>query len=156
MKADIELRTTPGRGEGAFTLRAFKPGEIVLVGVLETHHIKNHSHASQIGKNEFGFHGGLSSKLNHSCDPNCGIRLNASGGHNFVAMRAMSPHEEATYDYAMRNYTIEHFPNACSCGKKLCRGSITGWKDLPQARKDAYRGFTAPYLIEMDHDALVA
>ena len=152
MKTDIEVRTTPGRGEGVFALRAFEPGETVMVGILETSGIKNHSHASQIGKNKFGFHSGLSSKLNHSCDPNCGIHLNASGGHNFVAMRDMAMDEEATYDYAMRNFTIEHFPDNCSCGKDICRHSITGWKDLPEARKNAYRGFAAPYLIEMDRD----
>ncbi len=156
MSAHIELRTTPGRGEGVFTLKAFEPGEILLVGVLETADIANHSHASQIGKNEFGFHGGLSPKFNHSCNPNCGIRLNASGGHNLVAMRSISVDEEATYDYAMRNYKIEHFPASCSCSQKTCRSSITGWKDLPQARKDAYQDFTAPYLIEIDHENLIS
>ncbi len=156
MKTDIEVRTTSGRGEGVFALRAFEPGETVMVGILETSGIKNHSHASQIGKNEFGFHSGLSSKLNHSCDPNCGIQLNASGGHNFVAMRVMATDEEATYDYAMRNFTIEHFPDICSCEQDICRGSITGWKDLPDARKKAYRGFAAPYLIEMDRDNLIS
>lgn len=156
MNANIELRTTPGRGEGVFTLRAFEPGETVLVGELETNDITNHSHASQIGKNEFGFHSGLSPKFNHSCDPNCGIRLNASSGHDLVAMRGISLHEEATYDYAMRNYKIEHFPACCCCDQDICRSSITGWKDLSQARKDAYQGFAAPYLIEMDRDNLVS
>jgi len=146
----IELRNTPGKGEGIFTLRSFKAGEIVLVGVLESQGIENHSHASQLGENEFGFHAGLTSKFNHSCDPNCGIQLNSTGAHDFVAMRAISSHEEATFDYAMRNFEIEHFPYACTCGEKLCRTSITGWQDLPQGRKDAYEGFVAPYLLEMD------
>ncbi len=152
METGIEVRRTLGRGEGVFTLKAFGLGDTVMVGVLESTGITNHSHASQIGKNKFGFHSGLSSKLNHSCDPNCGIQLNASGGHNFVAMRNMAMGEEATYDYAMRNFTIEHFPVSCSCGQDICRGSITGWKDLPEARKNAYQGFAAPYLIEMDRN----
>ena len=150
MNTDIELRTTSGRGEGIFTLRAFEQGETVLLGVLEENDIKNHSHASQLGENKCGFHSGLTSKFNHSCDPNCGIRVNASGAHDFVAMRDMAPHEEATFDYAMRNYRIEHFPDSCACKKEICRGAITGWEGLPQARKTAYSGFVAPYLIEMD------
>ena len=147
---DVELRKTPERGEGVFALRSFQPGETVLVGVLTETCIGNHSHASQIGEQKFGFHSGLSSKFNHSCDPNCGIRLNSLGGHDFVAMRTIDAHEEATYDYAMRNFKIEHFPGLCLCGERLCRGSITGWRDLPQIRKTAYLGFVAPYLLEMD------
>lgn len=150
MTADIELRTTPGRGEGIFTLRTFQRGETVLVGVLDNRTIENHSHASQLGEHEFGFHRGLTSKFNHSCDPNCGIRLNATGGHDFVAMRSIASEEEATFDYAMRNFNIEYFPGTCACGERLCRGSVTGWKDLPQARKEAYQGFVAPYLVAMD------
>ena len=103
MSADIELRVTPGKGEGIFALRGFAPGETVLKGVLESETVQNHSHASQLGENKFGFHGGLISKFNHSCDPNCGIRLNATGGHDFVAMNKIASHEEATFDYAMRN-----------------------------------------------------
>ena len=156
MTAEIELRSTPGRGEGVFALRAFKPGETVLVGVLEEMDVANHSHASQLGEHKFGYHRGLISKFNHSCDPNCGIRLNKSGGHDFVAMRHISPHEETTFDYAMRNYRIEHFPDACICGSQDCRGDITGWQDLPQSRKDDYAGFVAPYLIEMDHRTAVS
>ena len=97
-------------------------------------------------------HAGLISKFNHSCEPNCGIHLNAQGGHDFVAMRHIKVNEEATFDYAMRNYRIDHFPGHCTCGAKACRGSITGWRDLPQTRKDRYAAFVAPYLIEMDAD----
>jgi hypothetical protein len=156
MSPEIELRSTPGRGEGIFALRAFVPGETVLIGVLEAIDVTNHSHASQLGEHEFGFHSGLTSKLNHSCDPNCGIRLNKSGAHDFVAIRNIALHEETTFDYAMRNYRIEHFPNACACGSQICRGAVTGWRGLPQSRKDEYAGFVAPYLIEMDQKALIA
>ncbi len=150
MTAMVEERTTPDRGQGIFALKSFKRGDILHVGVLDTNAIKNHSHASQLSKTRFGFHKGLSSKFNHSCDPNCGIIINQSGGHNIVAMRAICDADEATYDYAMRNYRIEHFPGPCSCGTANCRGMITGWKDLPQQRKDDYTGFVAPYLIEID------
>ncbi|WP_299193712.1 SET domain-containing methyltransferase [uncultured Erythrobacter sp.] len=150
MKSVIEERTAQGRGQGIYALESFTKGDILYLGVLDDRPITNHSHASQISKTRFGFHKGLGSKFNHSCDPNCGIMLNATGGHNIVAMRDIAAEDEATYDYAMRNYRIEHFTASCGCGHAKCRGSITGWKDLPQQRKDDYAGFVAPYLIEMD------
>ena len=150
MIAAIEERTADGRGQGVFTLGSFRKGDVLYVGVLDDRPITNHSHASQISKTSFGFHKGLSSKFNHSCDPNCGIVLNDSGGHNIVAMCNIAAEDEATYDYAMRNYQIEHFAGPCGCGQANCRRSITGWKDLPQQRKNDYAGFVAPYLIEMD------
>lgn len=156
MSPEIELRRTPGRGDGVFALRAFKQGDTVLIGVLEAIDVANHSHASQLGEHAFGFHSGLTSKLNHSCDPNCGIRLNQSGAHDFVAIRNIAQHEETTYDYAMRNYRIEHFPSVCGCGSQICRGRINGWQTLPQSRKEEYAGFVAPYLIEMDQNGIVS
>tara|TARA_R110002110_G_scaffold376568_1_gene586448 strand:- start:19291 stop:19812 length:522 start_codon:yes stop_codon:yes gene_type:complete len=154
MLPGIELRTTAIKGDGVFTTKAFTAGDTVLVGRIEKRLAKNHSHASQIAEHEFVLHAGLTSKFNHSCDPNCGIRLNAQGGHDFVAMCAIDANEEVTFDYAMRNYRVDHFPESCTCGEDACRGSVTGWRDLPQARKDQYEGFVAPYLIEMDAQAL--
>ncbi len=154
MNAIIEERTTNGRGLGIFALQSFRKGDILHVGVLDHAPIANHSHASQISKTEFVFHKGFSSKFNHSCDPNCGIILNETGGHNIVAMSDIAAEDEATYDYAMRNYRIEHFPGPCECGHVNCRGLISGWKDLPQQRKDDYAGFIAPYLIEIDREGV--
>ena len=151
--SSIELRGTTAKGEGVFTTGPFKAGETVMVGVIEKKLAKNHSHASQVGEDEFAFHAGLISKFNHSCDPNCGIRLNAGGGHDFIAMRGIALNEEATFDYAMRNYRIDHFPGPCQCGEPACRGAITGWRDLPQDRKDQYAGFVAPYLMKIDKKA---
>lgn len=153
MTPGLELRTTDIKGDGVFTTGPFTAGDTVLVGRIEKRLAKNHSHASQIGEDEFVLHAGLTSKFNHSCDPNCGIRLNAQGGHDFVAMCAIDANEEVTFDYAMRNYTIEHFPDTCTCGEDACRGAVTGWRELPQTRKDQYEGFVAPYLLKMDASA---
>lgn len=150
----VELRTTDTQGDGVFATKPFSAGDTVLVGRIEKRLAKNHAHASQIGEHEYVLHAGLTSKFNHSCDPNCGIRLNAQGGHDFVAMCAIDVHEEVTFDYAMRNYTVDFFPDPCTCGADACRGSVTGWRELPQTRKDQYEGFVAPYLVKMDAEAL--
>ncbi|MDQ3137170.1 MAG: hypothetical protein M3Q93_06255, partial [Gemmatimonadota bacterium] len=61
--------------------------------------------------------------------------------------------QELPFDYAMRNFTIDHFPAVCLCGAAQCRGSVTGWKDLAAARKADYGELVAPYLRTMDDEA---
>jgi hypothetical protein len=146
-----ELRPArAGKGEGVFATRRFAAGETVLIGWIERRVEQNDAHATQVGRAEWVLHGGLGPKVNHACDPNCGVRLNASGAFDIVARSPIRPGEEITFDYAMRNYTIDHFPVRCLCGATICRGSVTGWKDLPDDRKAAYQGLVAPYLLELD------
>jgi len=150
MKDGFELRNSSGKGEGIFATKVFKVGDIVMVGVIEEALNGNHSHASQIGRNEYVLHAGLITKVNHSCDPDCGIRVNKTGAHDYVAIKEIGINEEITFDYAMRNYIIDYFPKKCMCGSDKCRGRITGWKDLPDEKKKEYKGFAAPYLLELD------
>jgi len=80
--------------------------------------------------------------VNHSCDPNCGIR----GSFEFVAMRDIKLGEEITIDYAMidsSDYKIK-----CKCGSGRCRGVITGndWKS-PGLQK-RYAGYFSKYLAK--------
>ena len=146
----IELRASRGKGEGVFASAPFGIGDVVIVGVIEKLLDGNHSHASQVGEDEYVLHAGLTSKVNHSCNPNCGISVNHTGAHDFVALKNIAGGEEITFDYAMRNYTVEYFPKTCGCGAERCRGRITGWKDLPRDKKKEYEGFAAPYLLELD------
>ncbi|MCZ6503471.1 MAG: SET domain-containing protein-lysine N-methyltransferase [Gammaproteobacteria bacterium] len=120
-----------------------------MVGVIKEVLNGNHAHASQVGENEYVLHAGLITRVNHSCDPNCGIRVNETGAHDFVAIRNISINEEIVFDYAMRNYGVDYFPKQCMCGSKRCRGRITGWKDLPDEQKKEYEGLVAPYLLEL-------
>lgn len=151
MNNGYELLDCKDKGQGIFATKRFLPGEIVMVGVIEEDNIdQNHSHASQMGEFRYALHGGKITKVNHSCDPNCGISLNKTGAHDFIAMHTIEIGDEVTFDYAMRNYVIEYFPHICCCGSKNCRGHITGWKDLPDSFKSAYKGYVAPYLTEID------
>lgn len=155
MSNGYQLLNSFDKGEGIFATQQFHTDEIVMVGVIEEEHVdKNHSHASQVGEHKYILHGGKITKVNHSCSPNCGIKLNATGAHDFVAMQTIEIEDEITFDYAMRNYSIEFFPLICCCGSKNCRGSITGWKDLPATVKSNYTGFVAPYLLQIDRDRL--
>ena len=78
--------------------------------------------------------------LNHSCDPNLGIR----GEITFVAMRDISAGEELTHDWAMTDdddYSME-----CNCGAANCRRILTGkdWQ-RPDLQK-RFAGYFSAYL----------
>lgn len=141
-----------GTGDGVFATRDFEVGETVVVGIIERRLQRNDSHATQISQTEFVLHAGFGPLVNHSCDPNCGVRVNDTGAFDIVARGRIVTGEEITFDYAMRNDAVEHFPARCRCGSAFCRGSVSGWKDLPEDRKRAYDGFVAPYLLEIERD----
>mgnify|MGYP002701161683 CR=1 FL=1 len=84
-----KCKVTPGGGEGVFSTKSFASGEIGMVGVIEKELKANHSHASQVSASRHVQHGGLISKVNHSCSPSCGISVNASGAHDFIAFRSV-------------------------------------------------------------------
>ncbi len=80
--------------------------------------------------------------LNHSCDPNVGIR----GQSTFVAMRKIRAGEELTYDWAMEENGKS--VTRCKCGTRRCRGVLTGqdWRRAVLQRK--YLGYFSAYLAE--------
>ena len=153
--AGVVLRPeSDAKGEGVLATRSFARDDTVMVGFLVGPLTANDSHATQVGPQQWARHGGLGPKVNHSCDPNCGVRLNETHAFDFIARRPIVAGQELTFDYAMRNFTIDHFPKDCLCGTTRCRGAITGWKDLPTQRKADYGDLVAPYLRVMDKEAL--
>jgi hypothetical protein len=85
-------------------------------------------------------------RVNHSCDPNAGMR----GPFSLVAMRNIRPGQELCYDYAMSDGS-DYDEFECRCGAPNCRGRVTGhdWRqpDLWQR----YRGYFSPYLERRIH-----
>ena len=78
--------------------------------------------------------------LNHSCDPNLGMR----GEITFVAIRDICAGEELAHDWAMTDddgYSIE-----CNCGAPDCRKILTGkdWQRPDLQRR--YAGYFSAYL----------
>ena len=65
--------------------------------------------------------------VNHSCDPNAGIRH----GFSLVAIRPILPDEQIFFDYSTtmldRLWTM-----ACRCGTSNCRGTVLDFDLLPQ------------------------
>ena len=111
-------RTADGKGDAVLATRGFAAGDTVMVGFLIGALTGNDSHATQVGPDRWARHGGLGPIVNHSCDPNCGVRLNDGQAFDFVARRPIDAGQELTFDYAMRNFTIDHFPAVCLCGPR--------------------------------------
>jgi hypothetical protein len=89
--------------------------------------------------------------INHSCDPNCGVLVRPEAESlEIYALRPIAEGEELFTDYASFEYEILHMPGRCLCGTSICRGKITGYKDLPESRKAALGRYIAGYLREMD------
>ncbi|NES69106.1 MAG: SET domain-containing protein [Okeania sp. SIO2D1] len=82
--------------------------------------------------------------LNHSCNPNCGIKPNEFNGYNLVAMIDIGRGEEITFDYCMSEWISIAVKN-CNCQSDICRGIIKGGKFLSSETLDKYQGFLAPY-----------
>jgi len=78
--------------------------------------------------------------LNHSCDPNLGMR----GEITFAAMRDICAGEELTHDWAMTD--DDDYCLACNCGAPDCRKNLSGkdWQ-RPDLQK-RYAGYFSVYL----------
>jgi hypothetical protein len=84
--------------------------------------------------------------INHSCDPNLGLR----GALSLVALRPIAPGEAVCYDYAMTDGS-DYDEFVCQCGAPSCRGKVTGedWR-LPDLQQ-RYHSLFSPYLKERIH-----
>lgn len=152
----IEIRESKIGGRGLFAKDKIKKGEVVVdytngpgkfINMKESDELygKGNDYMIQIDNDRF-FIATSDDELedvdflNHSCDPNCGIK----GSLRIVAMRDIVGGEEVTFDYAMTessDYSID-----CKCGSKNCRMIITGndYK-LPDLQK-RYKGFFSEYI----------
>lgn len=94
-------------------------------------------HEHEIEDNDF---------FNHSCSPNTGF----AGSIILVAMRAIAPNEQITFDYAMclhaSRWRQMPYRMKCSCGAKTCRSFVTedDWRN-PELRH-RYKGYFSGYI----------
>ena len=79
--------------------------------------------------------------INHSCDPNAGLR----GQVSLVALRQIEPGEEITFDYAMCD-GCDYDEFDCECGATQCRRRVTGEDWMRPELVTRYRGYRSPYL----------
>ena len=133
---DVRIGDTPV-GKGIFVTRAFAADEGILVFTgaeidFETSLAKGDREcdAFQIGTDRYLDLDPPGVFINHSCDPNTGVRDDL----RLVALRDLRPGEEIRYDYST-TMDEDHWTLECRCGSPRCRGIIRDFKWLPRAIK---------------------
>lgn len=80
-----------------------------------------------IGRNLWIDPEGPLSQLNHSCDPNMGLK----GEVRFHALKDIKIGDELTFDYSTAEEATD-WSMKCLCGSSNCRKTITSIQFLPQ------------------------
>ncbi len=141
------------KGKGVIVLETIEKDELITVFDGEVYFAEKESLLPEIAANTacpfhtFWYRDGkpssYSRRLNHSCEPNCGIK----NLFEVVAMRTIQPGEEVTFDYGMIcNSDWENPEGKCLCGSPSCRGKILPYRDLSQSVKDGYKGYISEWL----------
>lgn len=110
---------------------------------------KSNPYYLQIGKNLFlGPSGDYDDYINHSCSPNCKIRV--VGKRAFLySMKPISAGTEITFDYSTTSNEDDGvFAMKCNCGNFNCRKIIKGYQYLSEDIRSNYLKLDAipPYL----------
>jgi SET domain-containing protein len=146
----IYIGSTARCGLGIFAAKSFAAGEIVIIDedgdyygqIFSYRELRAHGYGLentvQVGLDAFKLpNGNIDDFTNHSCDPNTGIRLTEKG-MIVLAVRAIAPNEELTYDYSTHlNNPYESF--RCRCGALCCRGIVGNFSTLPVELRRRYR-----------------
>jgi len=93
--------------------------------------------------------------INHSCDPNAGLRF-TDDGVVLVAIRPIAPGEEISWDYST-TLTQSNWHMICQCRSPECRRVIGNFETLAPERQEWFRArnLVAPYLRRRDEVAPV-
>lgn len=144
----LYLKETRKFGKGVFTRQPIKQGELVTAFdgqryngrfTAWTEDLLNHT--IQYGPSQWRDSKGLARYLNHSCDPNCGIR----GLFRVVAMRDIAAGEQLTWDYEMTEKS-DWFRLRCGCGSPKCRKIIGHHDRMPAEVRALYKGYLSYWL----------
>ncbi|MDZ8069060.1 MAG: SET domain-containing protein-lysine N-methyltransferase [Nostoc sp. DedQUE08] len=133
------------KGRGVFATKKFVQGETVVVGILIEEVPERTMYTFQM---DFNLHVHLDEPswiVNHSCNPNTGVRNNQFGGYDYVALCDIEAGEEITWDYETTEYELI-IVFGCLCESLSCRGKILGFKFREQILRDRYGEYIADYL----------
>jgi len=150
----IELRDCP-LGQGAFTERAIKKGEVLYRGWAETTEERS-KYTIQVDHDLHLVTPSPLKFLNHSCDPNCGVLIRSDYAEiELHALRAIPEGEELTLDYETFETEFVTLTGPCLCGTAKCRGRLRGYSSMPLQCRKAYGVYVAEYLRKSDAPVLV-
>ena len=96
--------------------------------------LANPDYALQIGANSYIFCMGNGRYVNHSCEPNAGIKNNV----DLVAITRIGVDDEITMDYSTTMDRLSECDFECTCGTASCRKTVTGFATLPADLRERY------------------
>ena len=152
IKKLVAIQHSAISGEGSFAEEDIQKGSFIttLTGTpFPKTHIIESDDPLQIDENTYVCLDHASKTINHSCDPNAGIRHKA----DLYAIKDIKQGEEITYDYATTigiDDTISAMP--CACGASHCRKVIRNALSIPQEQLEQYARLNA--LPQFIRDAL--
>ena len=150
----VEIRNGASHAKGMFAKEAISQGEIVFIkgghilkydqifssGVINSYHpISDEYFIGSVNAEE---EDGIKLYINHSCNPNCGLR----GEITFVAIKDIRQNEELSIDYAFLDN--EDYEFKCACGQVECRKVVTGRDWRIRHIQDCFYEYFAAYLKE--------
>jgi SET domain-containing protein len=151
----VEVRMSTLGGRGVFATESIEPGEIIAEFDGEIYPFTHPgwtedllNHTIQFERYRFRDAKGLARFLNHSCDPNCGIKEL----FKLVVMRRIEPGEEVTFDYEMTEDS-DWWRMPCQCGAPNCRKLIGAHRNMPAEIRARYGGYISEWLTELDADS---
>lgn len=150
----VEVVKTAQRGFGIRACRSFRPGQIIMeyTGEIiseaecqrrmrDDYKDKACYYLMELERNLVidGTRGSMARFINHSCDPNCEVRMLKVGGTPRMAVFAgdsgIMTGEELTYDYNFDNFGETRQP--CYCGAQNCRGYLGKRLNAAEQKKQA-------------------
>lgn len=140
------IKETSKKGKGVFTKKKFKAGDFVILlsgDRLTSKQIDVRIDAGketcndplQISRLMYFDLDELPRTVNHSCDPNCGLRQE----NKLYALRDIDAGEEISFDYST---TVPKYKSwwkmRCHCHAKNCRRIISSYNTIPKAQLTKY------------------
>ena len=153
----FDIRSTGRYGVGAYAARDIKQGTIIHVlsgitvsGAESVRRIKSDEEQIddplQVGVRTYLDLDEISRSINHSCNPNAGMRRRSE----LFALRDITRGEQITYDYSTTIAPTVWFMK-CRCGAPSCRRIIGDIRSIPRARLLRYKqaGALQRYMIKI-------
>jgi hypothetical protein len=153
MSKKIKVCESKIHGKGIFASKNIKKGETVfIIKGKKVHWVVTNQKESLFGPDWIGVDEthwmdpkeSTAKYLNHSCDPNCGIK----GKVNVVALRNIKKDEEITMDYSITEIDKLWYMN-CRCGSKNCRKKIRSIQFLPEKFYNRYTPYIPTYFTKV-------
>lgn len=150
----VEVLKTPNRGFGVRSCRTWAPGQIIMeyTGEIisegecqrrmrEEYRDKQCYYLMELEKGLIidGAKGSMARFINHSCEPNCEVRMVKVNGTPrmgvFAGEEGVVTGEELTYDYNFDNFGERR--QVCYCGAPSCRGFLTRRLNAAEVKRAA-------------------